>query len=222
MNLKSIQRLAGYEDNNDSFAQALQSVQSPETKQNGTVLAEDRGRMRFDESPVRQRVYSRLRIAESSLEEVCEVLHQLWSSLDAIRYGSDPATKFGEVAEKIQTGPLSVIDRMVKTVGFALSESFTRFPRRFGGDDGALKCAVYGRSELDALGLHLRGEVAESLAILKVVAESLKDMKATQAVGVDLDMWAKGWTDYSENMESRTDAIAEMLTSLADLMDTPQ
>lgn len=216
MDINEMMRLAGAEDGAESFQVALDGkapagsqLPSARVRQ---ALGEARGGMLKQASDGSSRLYGRIQVAVDALGEVYEVLCDLWKALDRLRYGEDPESGIGEAAGKLLDGPMTDVEKLVKGVGYALD---SRFDARREYERGSTDSYV-SRSyrDVDALGVHLHGEVAEALAVLERVAPLLDKAKASDVYNVDLDLWKTAGPAFVKNVRGRVDVVTTALDQL--------
>lgn len=226
MELSEILRLAGADEDAETFQVALEGKPRPGSMlaiqpaaSARRALAEKRGYA----APMpynlhADRVYSRMCVAVDALGEVNGVVVDLWKCLDRMRFGEDPESGFGEAAARIQEGPLSDIEKLVKGVGFALDQGFDRRgEHETVGPMGMVKMlGPLGVHGLDTCCLHLRGEVAEALAILKIVAPEIDKASPRDLPEIDADLWKKTGSAFLKNIEGRVDVLCAAIEKLVE------
>jgi len=217
MDLNEMLRLAGAEDGAESFQVALDG-KAPA----GSQLPSARVRQALGEArgggDIKQavggsmRLYGRIRVAVDALGEVYEVLCDLWKALDRLRYGEDPESGIGDAAGKLLDGPMTDVEKLVKGIGYALDSRFDA--RRESERASADHYVSRGYRDIDAMGVHLYGEVAEALAVLEMVAPLLDKATATDVYSVDLDLWKTAAPAFIKNVRSRVGVVTAALDKL--------
>lgn len=228
MDLSEILRLAGADEDAETFQVALEGTPRPGSMlaiqpaaSARRALAEKRGYAApMAYNPNADRVFTRMCVAVDALGEVNGVVGDLWKCLDRMRFGEDPESGFGEAAAKIQEGPLSDIEKLVKGVGFALDQGFDRRgERETVGPMGMVKMiggGGMGVHGLDTCCLHLRGEVAEALAILKIVAPEIDKASTRDLPEIDADLWKKAGPAFLKSIEGRVDVLCAAIEKLVE------
>ncbi len=228
MDVSEIMRLAGADEDAETFQVALEGKPRPGSQlalrpaapTGRRALAEKRGYAApMPYNPHADRVYSRMCVAVDALGEVNGVVGDLWKCLDRMRFGEDPDSGFGEVAAKIQEGPLADIEKLVKGVGFALDQGFDRRGEHesvgpFGGMVKMIGGGGMGVYGLDTCCLHMRGEVAEALAILKIVAPEIDKASPRDLPEIDADLWKKAGPAFLKSIEGRVDVLCAAVEKL--------
>lgn len=228
MDVSEIMRLAGANEDAETFQVALEGAPRPGSQlalrpaasAERRALAEKRGyAMPLPYNPNADRVYARMCVALNALGEVNNVVGDLWKCLDRLRFGEDPDSGFSEAATKIQEGPLADIERLVKGAGFALDQSFDRRAEQetsvpYGGMVKLVRGGGLGLSDLDTGCLHLRGEVAEALAILKIVAPEIDKATLRDLPEIDADLWKKAAPAFLKGIEGRVDVLCAAVEKL--------
>ena len=137
---------------------------------------------------------------------MCEVhccLNELTKQLEGIAYTEEEA--FGAVAEKIATGPVADLQKLVKATGYAVSESF-------GSQRPSVADAPYGQvpyacgSDPVVCCIMLLGEVAETVAVGKVIVPMILEAP-TEYPSVDSDALAKLWPAFEKTAMDRVNAL---------------
>lgn len=222
MDVSEILRLAGADENAETFQVALEGKPRPGSmlalqrapSASPHVLAEKRGYNDLKQmySPGVDRLYGRLGVAVDALGEVIGVVGDVWKCLDRMHFGEDPDSGIGEAAARIQGGPLADIEKLAKGAGFALDKYIDR--RGEHETTGKNLAMGYGGDSLDVACLHLRGEVAEALAILKVVAPSLETASPRDLPSIDADLWKKAGPAFIKGVEGRVDVLCAAVEKL--------